>query len=227
MPERRRKLELAEGIGAGDGDVRGHGVSDAPARAPRADTAARADDPGRRGRDEDLRRPGRRRRRRRSRSRERSIVSIIGPNGAGKTTFFNMLTGLYKPTTGTDRVRRQGRHRRAAGPDHARWASRARSRTSACSRTMSAIENVHGRPARAHEGRASSARSCAPPWVRQARSASVAEKAHEMLEYVGPRPACTTSSRSTCPTATSAASRSPARSPPTRSCCCSTSRRRA
>ena len=30
----------------------------------------------------------------------RSIVSIIGPNGAGKTTFFNMLTGLYKPTVG-------------------------------------------------------------------------------------------------------------------------------
>src|SRR3954469_11045821 len=30
----------------------------------------------------------------------RSIVSIIGPNGAGKTTFFNMLTGLYKPSTG-------------------------------------------------------------------------------------------------------------------------------
>ena len=29
-----------------------------------------------------------------------SIVSVIGPNGAGKTTFFNMLTGLYKPTVG-------------------------------------------------------------------------------------------------------------------------------
>ena len=29
-----------------------------------------------------------------------SIVSIIGPNGAGKTTFFNMLSGLYKPTRG-------------------------------------------------------------------------------------------------------------------------------
>ena len=32
---------------------------------------------------------------------ERSIVSLIGPNGAGKTTFFNVLTGLYKPSDGT------------------------------------------------------------------------------------------------------------------------------
>jgi branched-chain amino acid transport system ATP-binding protein len=30
----------------------------------------------------------------------KSIVSLIGPNGAGKTTFFNMLTGVYKPTAG-------------------------------------------------------------------------------------------------------------------------------
>lgn len=29
------------------------------------------------------------------------IVSLIGPNGAGKTTFFNMLTGIYKPTEGS------------------------------------------------------------------------------------------------------------------------------
>jgi branched-chain amino acid transport system ATP-binding protein len=28
------------------------------------------------------------------------IASLIGPNGAGKTTFFNMLTGLYVPTSG-------------------------------------------------------------------------------------------------------------------------------
>jgi branched-chain amino acid transport system ATP-binding protein len=29
-----------------------------------------------------------------------SIISLIGPNGAGKTTFFNMLTGVYKPSAG-------------------------------------------------------------------------------------------------------------------------------
>jgi branched-chain amino acid transport system ATP-binding protein len=28
------------------------------------------------------------------------IVALIGPNGAGKTTFFNMLTGIYTPTSG-------------------------------------------------------------------------------------------------------------------------------
>ncbi|MDX6543008.1 MAG: branched-chain amino acid transport system ATP-binding protein, partial [Gaiellaceae bacterium] len=30
----------------------------------------------------------------------KGIVSLIGPNGAGKTTFFNMLTGVYRPTAG-------------------------------------------------------------------------------------------------------------------------------
>jgi branched-chain amino acid transport system ATP-binding protein len=29
------------------------------------------------------------------------ILSLIGPNGAGKTTFFNLLTGVYKPTEGS------------------------------------------------------------------------------------------------------------------------------
>ena len=32
---------------------------------------------------------------------ENEIYGLIGPNGAGKTTVFNMLTGVYQPTTGT------------------------------------------------------------------------------------------------------------------------------
>jgi ABC-type branched-subunit amino acid transport system ATPase component len=33
--------------------------------------------------------------------REGEILGLLGPNGSGKTTFFNVLTGLYKASSGT------------------------------------------------------------------------------------------------------------------------------
>ena len=33
------------------------------------------------------------------------ITALIGPNGAGKTTVFNCITGFYKPTSGTIKLR--------------------------------------------------------------------------------------------------------------------------
>lgn len=43
------------------------------------------------------------------------IVSIIGPNGAGKTTVFNLITGIYRPTSGD--VRLQGKSLVGLNPD--------------------------------------------------------------------------------------------------------------
>jgi branched-chain amino acid transport system ATP-binding protein len=45
----------------------------------------------------------------------REIISIIGPNGAGKTTVFNLITGIYRPTTGD--IRLQGQSIVGQSPD--------------------------------------------------------------------------------------------------------------
>jgi branched-chain amino acid transport system ATP-binding protein len=115
---------------------------------------------------------------------ERSIVSIIGPNGAGKTTFFNMLTGLYKPTFGA--VRYQDRDITAMRPD--RITARGVARTFQNIRlfgTMTAVENVLvGRHARMKSGVWGSI--LRPPRTRREEREG-REKARELLEYVGVR----------------------------------------
>jgi branched-chain amino acid transport system ATP-binding protein len=45
----------------------------------------------------------------------REIISIIGPNGAGKTTAFNLITGIYRPSSGD--IRLEGRSLVGLNPD--------------------------------------------------------------------------------------------------------------
>jgi branched-chain amino acid transport system ATP-binding protein len=113
---------------------------------------------------------------------ERSIVSIIGPNGAGKTTFFNMLTGLYRPTYG--RVSFNGRNVTGRRPDLIMRDGMARTfQNIRLFGTMTALENVMvGQNARMRAGLFGSI--FRTPRVRREERA-VDEKARETLAYVG------------------------------------------
>ena len=115
---------------------------------------------------------------------QRSIVSLIGPNGAGKTTFFNMLTGLIRPTEG--RILLNQRDITRSRPDII--TSRGVARTFQNIRlfgAMTATENVMvGRNARMRSGVFGAI--FRPPWVtREERQTQ--ERARELLGYVGVR----------------------------------------
>jgi branched-chain amino acid transport system ATP-binding protein len=111
-----------------------------------------------------------------------SIVSLIGPNGAGKTTFFNMLTGVYKPTGGT--IVFDGKDI-TGKPPHA-ITERGIGRTFQNIRlfqNMSALENVLvGMHSRLKGGLFRSVVRT-PGLKREERAA--AERARELLDFVG------------------------------------------
>ena len=112
----------------------------------------------------------------------RSIVSIIGPNGAGKTTFFNILTGLYKPSIG--RISFDGRDITGTRPDIITSLGVARTfQNIRLFATMTAVENVMvGQHARMKAGVFGSI--LRTPAVRR-EEREVRERAREILGYVG------------------------------------------
>jgi branched-chain amino acid transport system ATP-binding protein len=110
------------------------------------------------------------------------IYGLIGPNGAGKTTFFNVITGLYQPDTGTFEL--DGKPYSPSAPHAVAKAGIARPfQNIRLFGEMSALENVMvGRHVRTHQGvfgaifRHGAARR---------EEAAIRARAQELLDFVG------------------------------------------
>ena len=110
------------------------------------------------------------------------IYGLIGPNGAGKTTFFNVLTGLYQPDTGTFEL--AGKPYSPSAPHEVAKAGIARTfQNIRLFSEMTALENVMvGRHVRTHQGvfgailRHRAARE---------EEAAIRIRAMELLDFVG------------------------------------------
>jgi len=110
------------------------------------------------------------------------IYGLIGPNGAGKTTFFNVITGLYQPDTGTFEL--DGKPYSPSAPHAVAKAGIARTfQNIRLFGEMSALENVMvGRHVRTRQGvfgaifRHKAARQ---------EEAAIRARAQELLDFVG------------------------------------------
>lgn len=110
------------------------------------------------------------------------IYGLIGPNGAGKTTFFNVITGLYQPDSGTFEL--AGKPYSPSAPHEVAKAGIARTfQNIRLFGEMSALENVMvGRHVRTRQGvlgailRHRAARE---------EEANIRRRAMELLDFVG------------------------------------------
>ncbi len=69
------------------------------------------------------------------------VYSVIGPNGAGKTTLFNLITGVYTPTTGEIRLDGEAIQGKSPNELARRGVARTFQNLQVCM-NMTAIENV-------------------------------------------------------------------------------------
>ena len=110
------------------------------------------------------------------------IYGLIGPNGAGKTTFFNVITGLYTPDTGTFML--DGKPYQPTAVHEVAEAGIARTfQNIRLFGDMTALENVMvGRHVRTKAGIFGAV--FRPASVKR-EEAEIEDMAHDLLEYVG------------------------------------------
>jgi len=110
------------------------------------------------------------------------IAGLIGPNGAGKTTFFNVITGLYTPDSGSFEL--GGKPYQPTAVHEVAKAGIARTfQNIRLFADMTALENVMvGRHVRTHSGLVGAVFRTAK---FKAEEAAIAGRAQELLDYVG------------------------------------------
>ena len=110
------------------------------------------------------------------------IYGLIGPNGAGKTTFFNVITGLYQPDTGSFEL--AGKPYSPSAPHEVAKAGIARTfQNIRLFGEMSAVENVMvGRHVRTHQGVFG---AVFHHKAAREEEAAIRKRALELLDFVG------------------------------------------